>query len=105
MKRYLTLFLICLGLELAAVDPASAQGNNPHLRFGIATRTLNNRIGSTDVLIGSVGTSYPALAPNNEGRDSTAAAVNTILAVLAGGLTLVLLQRRNHAELVLRPRH
>ncbi len=104
MKNSLTLFLIGVGLVLAAAAPVFAQGNTLRLRSGIATRTINNRTGPVDLLIGSVGASYPALTANNESRDSTTATLNTSLAVLAGGLTLVLLQRRNHSDLILRPR-
>lgn len=104
MKKSLPLFLISVGLVLAAVDPAFSQADNLHLRSGMATRTFNNLTGPASFLIGSVDSSYPASAANDKGRDTTTT-LNTMLAVLAGGLTLVLLQRRNHNDPILRPRH
>jgi hypothetical protein len=105
MNKSLMLFLSVVGLALATANPGFARGDNLQLNSGTATRTANNHTGQSSPLNSSVGSYYLALAANHEGQDTTTATLNTSLAILAGVFTLMLLQRRNHANIVLRPRH
>src|ERR1039457_883111 len=105
MKKSLAIFLSVVGLVLVTTNPAFAQGDNLHLRSGIATRTFNNRTGPADLLNSSVSSDYLAFAANNNVRGNTTATLNTSLAILAGVLTLMLLQRRNRVNIDLKPRH
>ena len=105
MRKILTLFLTVVGLVLVAINPAFAHGNNQPLPSGIVTSAFNDHTGPTALFTGPAGRSYLVLAANSEGRGTTTATLNTSLAILAGVLTLMLLQRRSHAHFVLRPRH
>jgi len=105
MKKSLAIFLSVVGLALATAAPAFAHGDDLHLRSGTASPSSSNHSRPASLLSGSGASYYLALAANNEGRDATTAKLNTSLAILAGVFTLMLLQRRNHANIVLRPRH
>lgn len=94
-----------VGLALATANSGWAQGNNEPLHSRAATRTVNDHTGQAGPLNNSGGGYYLALAANHEGRDTSTATLNTSLAILAGVFTLMLLQRRNHANIVLKPRH
>jgi hypothetical protein len=105
MKKTFALFLSGAGLILATAGPAFAQADNLHLNFQIAAPIINNHNRPAELLSGSVGSPYLALATNNDSRGTTATTLNTSLAVLAGVLTLMLLQRRNHDDILLKPKH
>ena len=105
MKKTLLLFLCGVGLVLVMADPAFAGSDKLYLRYEVATRTSDNRTEPARALSSSVGGYYLALAANNEGRDATAGTLNTSVAILAGVSTLMLLQRRTHTHIILKPRH
>jgi hypothetical protein len=105
MKKTLMLFVPVIGLALVTANPALAQGNNGQLHSRMAIRASNDRIGQAGPLNSSGGGYYLALAANHEGSDTSTGTLNTSLAILAGVFTLMLLQRRNHANIILKPRH
>ena len=98
MKKQLTMFLIGGGLVLTAAAPTLAQGVNLFPRSGMAIRSFNSAFGPANLMVGPAGSSYPALLAKQEDRDATTTSLETGLAVVAGGLTLVLLQRRDHGS-------
>ena len=105
MKKSLTTFLFVVGLALITAGTALAQGDNLYLHSRMATRTFNNRTGPATLASSSIGRSTLALAVKNDNDGTTAATVKTSVAILAGLLTLMLLQRRNHLDIILRPKH
>lgn len=111
MKKSRALFLCSVGLALVIAGPAFAQGERLCLRSQTATRIFNDDTrqgrpaGPGMLPNGSVGSSGPVLAANNQARDgATTAKSNTSRAMLSGALLLLLLQRRYQARVVLRPR-
>jgi hypothetical protein len=100
MQKTLMLFLSVVGVALATADSAFARGANLPLRSGAVTPTE-----PASFLKGSVGSYYLALAANHESRGTATATFNASVAILAGVFTLMLLQRRNPANTILKPSH
>lgn len=104
MKRNLILFLTGVGLVLISASPVFAQAEGLSLRSMAVPRGFNDRTVAADFSSGSGGASYPAAA-NSNARNAATPALDLRMAILAGVLTLMLLQRRNHANIILKPRH
>lgn len=101
MKRNLILFLTGIGLVLISAGPVFAQAESLSLHSMAVPQGFNDRTVTADFSSGSVSGAYPSAA-NGNAKTPT---FDLRLAILAGVLTLMLLQRRNHANIILKPRH
>ncbi len=104
MKRKLLLFLTGIGLVLISASPVFAQAEGLSLRSMAVPHGFNDRTVAADFSSGSVSASYLAAA-NSNARNANAPTLDLRMAILAGVVTLMLLQRRNHANIILKSRH
>jgi hypothetical protein len=104
MKRNLILVLTGFGLVLISASPVFAQAEGLSLRSMAVPRGFNDRTATADFSSVSGGASYPVTA-NSNARNAATPTLDLRMAILAGVLTLMLLQRRNHANIILKPRH
>ena len=105
MKRNLILLLTGIGLVLISAGPVFAfKAEGLSLRSMAVPQGFNDRTVAADFSSGSVSTSYP-VAANSNARNAKTPTLDLRMAILAGVLTLMLLQRRNHANIILKPRH
>jgi hypothetical protein len=109
MQKPLKLLLFSFGLALVSASTTFAKADSLHVYFGSTTLLLKANssrsvpAGHTDR---AAGGALPLAAASHQAQDGYATAnFNLSGAILAGVLTLLLLQRRHRADNVLRLRH